>query len=656
MLSRRLFLFASLGVLIQPAEVFAAAKKKKPAELRKLGPRTLSREEWPPSISPEFIAISERGYALLSDQSGRVVIVDLKREEGPAVIGELGGLGRKTIDMAVIQGRAYALTAQEPGSDAQHQLVTVSILPSNDPTVLSRIPLSYLTEPVSVAATQDAVAVAGVTSKGENQVLLYGINSKRRPDESSMPLAALSFQQPITSVDLQEKQLLVLQAGARTQLDVFNVFNPRNPERVGSVTLDGNYPLLARTKEAIVVGGQSADRKLEVITIAPRPTPRAVARLVLPASELLDISMQRGQILVLANQINRLSVLPIALNPKALSMVLGQPAVLPSGTKGIAAKARIAVRDKDAYVASDWGGLQVLNISKNGWQYVYSHTVPRLPAAAIAAAGNRAVLAGADLKVYDISQPDHPVVVSTAELGGTVRSVTLVNNLLLALTRESLTLRRLDRPAETVASLNLGGQSLAYDPILHRAYVLSAKDKNTLVTPVRISHTLVAEKAETLEGLFNNASAANGKLLVSGLNTLALYTVADGLKLEGVRNFPNFAIRSISLQGDTAIIAAVDPNSRGYLLIVNTLNNTLNTIGSIDLPQDAAGLAVQGKTAVAVGRNSEGKDMASIVDVSSSVAPKIIASFPVVEAASAVTIKDQIALVVGRGLEILSLS
>lgn len=653
MLSRRSFLAAWLGLLLQPESAYAA--KKKPAELKKFGPRTLAREQWPPAISPDFISIGEKGYALLSDQSGRLVIVDLKREEGPAVIGEITGIGKKTVDMAVIQGRAYALAYQEAGSDAQHYLVTISILPSHEPTVLSKVPLSYLTEPVTIAASADAVAIGGVGPRGENQVLLFAINSRRRPDENSLPAATITFEQPVTSVDLQEKQLVVLQAGRVTTVDVFNLSNPRNPERAGGLRLEGNYPLMARTRDAIVVAGQSADRKQELIMISPRPTPKAVSKLTIPASEILDIAAQRGQVLVLANQINRQAVLPVAYNAKNLSMTLGDAAALPAGNRGAASKAKIAVREKEAYVASDWGGVQVLNITKNAWQYLYSHTIPRLPAAAIAAAGNRAVLAGADLKVYDITVPERPTLLSTAELGTTVRAVNLIGNSILVLTRDGLSLRYLDKPTQTIDSIKVGGQALAYDAAQQRAYVLNVKDKVTLVTPVRVSNKLVPDKPHELPGLFNHASAFGGQLLVSGLNTLSLCNLGDAPQLVATRTFPNLAIRSLSLQGGMAVVTAVDPNSRGYVLTINTLQADLPTVGSVDVPQDAVALAVAGKTAVVVGRGTEGKDVASVIDISSSVAPKVVLSFPVVEAASAVTIKDRIALVVGRGLEILGL-
>src|SRR5271154_777548 len=105
MLSRRTFLATTLGLLLQPQQVFA----KRAPEIKHVGPHSLSRQEWPPSIAPDFVSIVDKGYALLSDQSGRLAIVDFKREDGPQVIGELVGIGKRIVDLVTTQHRAYAI-------------------------------------------------------------------------------------------------------------------------------------------------------------------------------------------------------------------------------------------------------------------------------------------------------------------------------------------------------------------------------------------------------------------------------------------------------------------------------------------------------------------------------------------------------------------
>src|SRR6185437_3168501 len=152
--------------------------------------------------------------------------------------------------------------------------------------------------------------------------------------------------------------------------------------------------------------------------------------------------------------------------------------------------------------------------------------------------------------------------------------------------------------------------------------------------------------SQTLSGVYRMGSALDGNLLVSGLNELALYDMASGQQSQlGTRIFPNLAIRDIALLGDKAVMTAVDSSSRRFLLTINTTKTELPTIGSVDLPQDAVAIAASPNQAVVVGRSDTGKDLATIVDLSNSAAPKVVATFPVLEAASAVAIKGKLAVV-----------
>ncbi len=652
MLSRRSFLAATLSLLIQPSGAIA---KKKPVEIKKFGPHTLAREQWPPAIAPDFISIVDKGYALLSDQTGRLAIVDLKRESGPVVVGELFGIGRKIVDLAVTQHRVYAIVYQETGTEQSFALVVISITPANEPTIMSKTPIPYLAEPTAIAASGDIVAVGGAGANGENQVLLLNMSTKKRSDEGNVPLATLNVEQAITKIDFQEKQLIVLQPGARlTVIDMFNVGNVRDPQKAAHLKLDGNYNVMNRSKDMLVLAGQSNDHKLETRLITLKPAPKMVARVPLPMGETLDAALQKTQILLLGNQGGRLAVLPIAIN-KNFELAVGQAVVLPGGTHGNGSKARIAARERELYVASDNGTVQVLDINKGGWQYLYSHTIPRLPVASVAIGGNRAILAGADIKVYDITQPDHPALLCSAESPSPVRAIAIAGERFLALTRDGLNLRPIDKPSDVVASVKLSGQSLSYDAADKTAYVMGVQGKNSVVTPVKVNGGLTAGTAQTLTGIFQHASAGNGKVLVSGLNKLALFDMSNGSQI-GSREFPNLAIRDMRLLGDVAYIAALDASSKGFLLTINTTKSELPTIGSVDLPQDAVALAVNGAQAVVVGRAAEGGDKASLVDLSNAAAPRVVATFPVLEAASAVAIQDKLALVGGRGMEILNLS
>ncbi len=652
MFSRRQFILGSLGFVLCPQ---AALSRRAKNEAKATGIRSICREAWPPAISPDYAAIVDKGYALFSDQSGRLAIVDLKREDGPHVVGELFGIGKKTVDLTCGQHRAYAISLYESGAESQYFLVTISITPASDPTVMSRLPLSYFSEPSCLAASPDVVLVGGVGLNGENQVLVFPVSGKRRLDESVSPLSTLTFDQPVAKLDIQDRQLVVMQASPRTQLDVINLSNPHIPEKIASIKLDGSYSVMSRTRDILAVAGQSLDRKYDIRLIAFRPTPHVVSQALLPVSEVFDASFQKGQFLVLANQMSRQVVVPVSYG-KNLDMTVLPPVMLPAGSRGPAAKARIVVKDKDAYVTSDWGGVQVLNIRKGGWQYMYSHTIPRLPASAVAVWGDRAVLAGADLKLYDIANPQKPVLLDATDVGSTVKSLSCVGNRMLCLSRDGLSLRRIEKPGDIGDVLKVSGNYLTYDSTSQKAYVIQSKEKSTSVCPVRVSEQLVEEKSLELPTAFRRAAADGGQLLLAGLNDLALYRMNDAAEPVGSRRFPNLAIRDLFLGKDYAVISAVDQNLRGFLLTLSFKDIGLPTLGSTDLPQDAVALTVAGRTAVVVGRSPEGRDLATVVDLSNPVQPKIAASLPVVEAACAVMIREQMAIIVGRGLEILSLS
>jgi hypothetical protein len=652
MLSRRIFLLGSASLALMPA--WALAKKSKQIAAPS-GAHTISRQEWPPAIAPDYVAIVDKGYALLSDQLGRLAIVDFKREDGPHVIGELSGVGKKVVDFTAGQHRAYAITSTDAVAESQYSLVTISLTPATDPSIISRQPLPYFSEPTALSVFQDLLCVGGSGLAGENVVVVYNVGGKKRAEDSSQPLATLTFSEPITRLDLQDKLLVVLQSAASTQVDFVSLLNSRNPEKTGSLKLDGSYPFACRSKDSVVLLGQGRDRKLDARAVALKPQPHVVQRLLLPVTEILDGTAQKGQFLVLANQNNRQVVVPLSFAKGGLNLTAGEAVLLPQASRGAISKGRIVAGVKDAYVAADWGGVQVLNIKKNGWQYVYSHTIPRLPAAAVVVSGDHVVLGGADLKVYDISHPDKPLLSDSAELGSTVRALVGVNNKLLALAKDSLSLRQLSRPGDVVSSIKMSGSALAYDASQGRAFVIDATAKATTISPVRVGNQLVAEPVQQLSPGYRKGSACNGLILLAGLNELALFRSDGSREAVSKRVFPNFALRDLYLGPDYALVTAVDQNSQGYLLVVATQKADLPTLASLSLPHDAAALALAGTTAVVVGRSPDGKDVASVVDLTNPVIPKLKSSAPVLEAAAAVAIKDSMAIVAGRGLEILSL-
>jgi len=73
------------------------------------------------------------------------------------------------------------------------------------------------------------------------------------------------------------------------------------------------------------------------------------------------------------------------------------------------------------------------------------------------------------------------------------------------------------------------------------------------------------------------------------------------------------------------------------------------------LPHDGVALAAQDNRAIAVGRSTEGKDIATVINFAQPSAPQIATTMQVLEGVSSVSIRDKLAILAGRGLEIVSL-
>ena len=645
----------ALGFEPLPGEALGVRKPKKAADpINNGSARTIARQEWPPAITPEYVGIVDKGYACFADDMGRLAVVDLKREDNPQVVGELVGIGRKVVALSITTHRAFAVVQIDVNGDAQFQLVSVSLTPANDITVMSRIVLSNFSEPTCICSFAETIVVGGQGLNNENQIVIFGAG-KRKVDP--VQISAMTLERSPFKMDLQERQLLVLSGLESTTLDIISMANPRVPEKVKSLRLDGSFPVIARNRDQILVAGYGFDRKYKASLITLKPAPNVVKSVPLSTvTELLDIAPQKGQFLILANQGSRQAVIPLTIGRK-LDMLVQEPVLLPAGSRGAAPRAHLAVKALDAYVASDSGGVQVLNVAKTGWQFSYSHTIPRLPASAVIVDGTRVVIACAELKLYDLKDPQRPQLVESADLNSTVRAMLPIGSTFLCLSKDALALRSLARPQELVSSVKASGNALAYDRSTKTAFVIAPNEKGSIVSSYKIADDSI--KADTQLQLpvpARKAFASGGRLLLAGLNELNLYKLDAEPQLIGSRKIPNLAIRDIVFQADNIYASCVDENLKGYLVIMSAAKDDLGVQGACELPIDAASLAVSSKLAVVIGRGKTGKDMASLVNISSPAQPKVSETFNILESASALTIKDQMAIIAGRGIELINLS
>jgi hypothetical protein len=232
----------------------------------------------------------------------------------------------------------------------------------------------------------------------------------------------------------------------------------------------------------------------------------------------------------------------------------------------------------------------------------------------------------------------------------------------LCLAKDDITLRKMDKLRDTAATVKVQASQLCFDKSQQAAFAIKILDKTTRITKIKVySNSMEMDKPIELPGQFNRCQASGGLLLLSGLNEIALYRTTGGAstngapELIGTQHFENLAIRDLAICEDTIVATAVDPNSKGFFIVLAKDAKDLHLLGSINLPSDGVALAASGNKAVAVGRNLEGKDVASIVTFANKINPQILTTLSVIEGVSSVTIKDQLAVLAGRGLEIVTL-
>lgn len=664
-----LFSWAAFVESIDP--VFGLPKLKAKPAAPVSGPHSVAKAEWPPAIIPDFASVANLpGYSLFCDEFGRMSVVDIRRPGNPKtpvkVLGELSGLGRRVIDFTSFGTRAYVLAAlNSDPADLQMHLITVNLTNFSAPAVVSKIPLREYAELTAIAANNDLVCIAGTSLSGENLVTLYQAPTKGKASEPSM-LSSFSVPYPVQAMDVQDRQMVVLQCAAQapvSQLDVYNVAYPRSPQAKAPIKLDGEYKRMARVRSTVVVAGrpvmgdgrlsQASDAK----TIFIDPAPRSVASLTLePLTGVLSAAAQRDRILVLGESKQGRKFLSLVVD-KAGNLTREQVVNLPKPKGSYGQHASIITKDRNAYISSGWAGVEMFTTGSGGWTPVYTYSIPRLPASGVASWNNMVVLGGSDLKLYDISSPEKPSLISTQDLPTAIKAIVGAGSYVLCLSKEGISLRKMDNLAEVAATLKTQGIQLCYDATVQKAFVITEQEKKSVVQRLKVySNKLEIEKSIDLPKGVNRGVASGGYLLCSSLNDLYLYGDADNIEQVSTRHFENLAPRDYALADEQVVATFVDQQSKGFFLVLSKDQKDMRVLGSVDIPHDGTAVAVQGKRAITAGRTPDGKSVASIIDFTTPSAPKVVASMPVVESASAITMKDRMAIVVGRGLEILSLT
>ena len=711
MQSRRSFLFGSLSytcgtllLLDQLAQVPAFAKKTPRSQPSLVGPHTLSREDWAPAIVPDHVGIADKGYLCFTDEFGRLAVVDMRKpvslKTPVKVVAELKGLGNKVVDFAVTPFAAYGLTYREGDqSEPVVDLVSVSLVPIESPTIISDIRLGRYTEAGSIVASGDLICVSGVSSGGENLVSIYSAPNRRTSKEPTY-IASLSVQLPVRALDLTDKQLTILSSangGQKSQVDIVNLVSPDSPEIQKSLIIEGDYRVVTRFKELILIAGRESansgkpNKFAQAKVIVATGSPHLTSSLTLePLSAIESAAAQKDRFLVVGRNKGERIVISLTID-KSRNLAREQVLTIPSAKTDSGKSTSVVMRDLSAYVATGWSGVQLMTRAKDGWTITSSYSIPKLAAAGVAVWKDLVVLAGAELQLYHVGRPERPIMMNSAAPQQTIKAMVGAGSFIVCLSKDEISLRKMDKLQTVITTSKLSANQLCFDSSLSRAYAIKFLDKTTKIQPVKLfSDKLELLKSFEVPGIFNRCQATKGQLMLGGLNDIVIYApgktnpesstgtgpdaspetkndtktettkaaVSGSLPLEQVsaRHFENLAIRDIAFGEDVVVVTAVDQNSKGFFLVLQRYDKDLHVLGSIDLPHDGLALTCQGNRAVAVGRGLDGKDVATIISFEKTAAPQIIATLPVLEGVSSVAIRDQLAVLGGRGLEILSLS
>jgi hypothetical protein len=715
MLSRRSFLLASFGTLtlgeLTQSYNFALAKKTPRAPVI-VGPHSISREDWPPAIMPDHVGITGSGYICFTDDFGRLAIVDLrhavtdKDKSAIKIVGELNGIGTKVIDFAFGPQSAHGLVYREnENKEPVVYLVSVNFANATSPSIVNQTEINRFTEGTAIAVGNDMLCLSGISASGENIASVY--SGAKRSGEATY-LASLTMKNPVRRVDIQDRQLVILSsaAGGSSQIDVVDLANPTAPSIRNSVTIGGDCRVMARYKDILVVAGlddkAGSAHGCQVRAISLNSTKEGATPLNLPdvtAVSSIAASPRGDQYLLLCESGGERAVIAVACDRKGNLQKL-QQLKIPSGKGEGNSKGTVVMKENVAYVASGWSGVTVINRSKEGLGLGPTYDIPRLSAAGIASWGDMVVLAGAQLQLYSISKPERPSLINWVDPDTAIKAIVGAGSYVLCLSREEITLRKMDKLREVAATVKAQVSQLCFDNSQKVAFGIKALEKTTRITRLKIySNSVTADAPFEVPGVFNRCQATNGMLVLSGLNDLALYKTgsgdqsardlkntasggtvkaamdkagaltsgptaasvaisksAAGMELVGSHHFDNLALRDVAVADDAVIATAVDQNLQGFFVVLAKEDKDLHVLGSINLPSDGVALAVSGSKAIAVGRNLQGKDVASIVTFSSKINPQILSTLSVIDGVSSVAIKDQMAVLGGRGLEIITLS
>jgi hypothetical protein len=614
--------------------------------------------EWPPAISASHIKFFARSYSCLVDNFGKVVTADLRRPGHYKALGVLSDIGKRVLDFAVWEKYGYALILKESESgDLQTAVSLIDLSTPDSPSLLSQHDLTEFNSLHSIVAENGYICIAGTAPNGHDLISVYRLRTSKSDPPTLKLIKSLSPASPLQKIVLVHGVLFMLESEKMKsviyQIDITS--GDLVPKQV--TTLEGEFTAAAVSGNLILAGGHTG-KGLEIIVVNLLPSPHQMCKQTLGNAQVLyDMITHRNDFLLLLERDSNLNLVSVAVD-KSLSLDVADDVAVTKFAADSDTKAEIDVSGQYANVVTGAESVRVLTQRAASWVSEAPFTTPALPISAVSFWGNYLITAGVGLSLYDIAQPRRTHKVTTTKTEGAVHDIAVAGSYLLCQTRDALSLRKVGEINKVITTAKIAGQRMIYDDGSNTAYIVDRQAKSTTVTPVHVySNKLAADKPFVLQGTYASIAAFEAQFVLGGANEVGLYEFGDSSELVGSHKFPNHVVRAVSANNEYLLIAAVDHDLIGQLMILSpeSLNGSLELISTLELPQDACALTAVGSKVLVIGQSPKGQSVLSVIRMDDPSQPKIEDTVEILAQASAITVQDKLAVIAGRGLQILSI-
>jgi len=539
--------------------------------------------------------------------------------------------------------------------EGQFAITVVNLSRLAAPHLVSKLNLPDFSEFHALAASESLACLAGIDNKGENVLFVYKMKGGKLQKEATVKLIA-----PVDSMLLGNGKLLLTYDDSNNRVSVVDLSKSGHPRIERTVKLcqsdsriscSGNNFSLAYATESGCF--------LEVGLMKNFPKSSSKCRIEdLHSVEAIAMNGSNTMVLSITEQASAVTTFFI---DKDLSSLQGAVVNLHRTINDPDMNGKLALGKSNAFISFGWDGIQVLSeTSTHSWTPTTNYSVPKLPVASQAAWSNFLVLAGSDLRLYDLKRPAQPALISTTQLPSTLKEMALAGSYILYLDQDNLGLRKIEDLNHLVAQLPVCAKKLSFDSSTKKAYLIqceSKKDKNQEVVTKLFETNIFADKIETGKAftVINQAyclSACEGYVLVGGIDGLAVYKPSQDNELVCERKFQDVAWRDIIISNGTIYATALDPEASGFFYTMSFDGNEISVLGVTKIPHDGLALSIKGKRALTIGQSSEGSNLLSVIDLDTLSSPKVTSSAPVLESACSVNCMGDLAVVSGRGFEV----